>query len=705
MRQSVGQLDIDVAIDRAARHRSRQSGEDQQPVAIIGFSGKVDRRSKPHAGKRKGSGHQPRLDVVRLERNLAGSRDTLILHPDRTVETPGEVRTRDRGLDRKPVLHVSGKHDRRLGPAGQTEADRWNAEQRIDRGRLVVLGLQLEPDVGSGHLGEVAGGAGERKIGCAGAAGTCDGQPARAFRAGRGLDGKVDLGIVEKSGIAGGALRDFPREPVVGKPFRQKASQRRKVVGDDGSVHPACRRAGEPAKSTGGGDPGPFQPLDPETIDLEIALLKPERGIDLVGGNARHDDRPGLDPEVDVTVRQAIDPGIADEQRRERRHAVDIEQSAGQVEQHRRPAVLGSVVVDAAPEHGVAERKFEIGETLPALGQFDLGVEAGRRKAPDRLVDVARYPCGEARRLADRQEHVALEAQIELVDRHETARLERGPAGQRRLQPPDLPARRRRFGGKHDVADRRVAGNDCRKLDVDPPRDRRARHVEQRVPERREALLEGESALAVLILGIGQADLRPVGVDGEARRGAQFDHGLAVSGVRVLRKPGFEAEFRHPHTLMVERELARQAVRRLSSAAAAVVGDTECGRLAIARLEVGGRPRAKAEAPLILRRAVGDRHVAIGLDADWIRFRLDGRPHAHPAVRVPRSGRYRHGRQYAVETHRSVDPPGAGERARRNIRIELAQNMFAAARLMPHRDPAFRHGEFLERDLAGIERR
>ena len=156
---------------------------------------------------------------------------------------------------------------------------------------------------------------------------------------------------------------------------------------------------------------------------------------------------------------------------------------------------------------------------------------------------------------------------------------------------------------------------------------------------------------------------------------------------------------------MVERELARQAIRRLSSTAAAVVGNTECGCLAVTRLEVGGRPCCEAEVPLIFRRAVGDGHVAIGLDADRIGLRLDGRPHAHPAVRVPRAGRDRQRRQDAVETQRSVDPPGAGQRTRRHVRIELAHYVFATARLMPHRDPTLRDGKLLERDLAGIERR
>ncbi len=103
-------------------------------------------------------------------------------------------------------------------------------------------------------------------------------------------------------------------------------------------------------------------------------------------------------------------PAFVDEERREGSHPLDVEPLAGQLQSHRRTHIGRALPVDLAGEPSRAEDQLEIAEELVFSRQFDIGAEAGRGQAPDRLVDVARQPCGEAGGLTDGEQQIAVEA-------------------------------------------------------------------------------------------------------------------------------------------------------------------------------------------------------------------------------------------------------------------------------------------------------
>ena len=160
---------------------------------------------------------------------------------------------------------------------------------------------------------------------------------------------------------------------------------------------------GKIAHGARGADGGAGEIADRQAVDLQQAAAKPQRRVDGLRGQPRRADRTGLDLEVEIAVREAVDADVADEQRGEGGQPVDVERAADKLEHGRGLRVLGLPPLRFAAKGRAAEHEFEVAERLPLPGQVDVGAKPGGRQAPDRLVDVLRSPGREARWLADRQ--------------------------------------------------------------------------------------------------------------------------------------------------------------------------------------------------------------------------------------------------------------------------------------------------------------
>ena len=545
---------------------------------------------------------------------------------------------------------------------------------------------------------------GERHVAAARLALGGDAERALAIAGRLGASNQVERSVGEQARVGSGARRDLPDERIVRKALGQDAHQLRQVDGDHRCIDPAGRRRREAAQRAGGADRGALHAADRQPVDLQRAFAQPERRVDRLGGQAGGRDGAGLDVEVEIVVGQPVDARIADEERSEGAGTLDIEGATGKLDQHRRLGVRRLPAIDLALELGAAQDQLERAEALPLRRQGDLGLEAGTRQPPHRLVDVARKPSREAGRLGHGKQKVAVEGQA--ARRPQLARpLERGAArqgGRKRLH---RPAVDRRVGRDADIPDGRVASHDRRQGDLDAAGNRGARQRRQGGLDRGEAAGERQAGALADGLGIVDADLGALCLDLEARLAAEIDQGAAVRRVGVGDGTRLEAELLDRQALMVEREAAVQPVRaralgrrRLGRCAVGrlgVLGGSEVLRLAQSQVEAAGKAQRAALKPGL---AIRFQHQGLGR-----RLGADTKPHG--AVLVDLAGRdAEHGRR-AVDRGGAVGAPGSGEGAGGNFGLDRLDLVNASRGGMDQRHLAFGHGEPFERDLPRIEGR
>src|SRR5690606_23801802 len=110
------------------------------------------------------------------------------------------------------------------------------------------------------------------------------------------------------------------------------------------------------------------------------------------------------------------------------------------------------------------------------------------------------------------------------------------------------------------VADRRVAGDNRRQIDLDRARYRRLRQVEQRLLQGRQPLGQrqppGRSIGADRLV---ETYLRAVNGQGKTRLPTEIHEARAFGGIGIVERSGLEQEFVEGQPFVVERELALDA--------------------------------------------------------------------------------------------------------------------------------------------------
>ncbi len=471
VRPPVLDLHVDVAGDGLLIDRTVEPGQHQQAVAVIGVGRQRQRRAGAHARQRHAHGHQPRLDIARVEAELASGRRPLPRLGHRAVE--GEARIGAGKAEFRGKTAGQRALGREVGGrlAQQAERQRGQAVERQKRGGVRVLRVE-----GHGQLRLFGSGrpAVPRQRGregrAAGAALRGKRQPGGAVAIVGGTRHQVDARIRQKVGIGFRPCREPLQHGIVRIAAGRRPDQRGKVDGDHGGVEIAGRARREILDAAGGADRGAGQPAHRQPVYLQRALPQPQRRIQRIGRQAPGFDRPGLDLEIEVAVGEAVGALVGHEDRGEGRQSLHVERAAVQRHRHRGPCAGRLGGVDAAGELGLAEDQFQVAEALPVVAHLHVGLEAGGRKAADRLVHVAGQPCREARGLADRQQQRAGKAEA-VLRAQQPVRLQRGAPGQRGGERFHLPAALGRLGREMHVADRGVAGHHSRQ-----PHLHRARH-------------------------------------------------------------------------------------------------------------------------------------------------------------------------------------------------------------------------------------
>src|SRR5690606_7940053 len=112
-----------------------------------------------------------------------------------------------------------------------------------------------------------------------------------------------------------------------------------------------------------------------------------------------------------------------------------------------------------------------------------------------------------------------------------------------------------------DVADRRVAGNNGRKIDRDCPGNGWLGKAGDEGREGGKPIGCRDFRGRILLVSTCiEPDLRAVSDDGKEWFGAKSDFGMTVGCIRILCRAGCQSKLLDPQPLMVEREAPRHSI-------------------------------------------------------------------------------------------------------------------------------------------------